>query len=369
MDWPNERYVRVYTRDTTTWKLLSWQARTVLLMLFRKADRSGVLEVGDDGVEGLAAVIELPMEVAGAGISELVKRGTVERRSDSFVLPKFIEAQEAKTGDATRQRESRERRRAEALRDSQQQGAFRNRMATIKGESLPSGSIYVLADGAHERFKIGFTANSVSNRVRQIETASGLKLDLLTFFDGSAEEERAIHKQFAKLREEGEWFRAHSDLTDWINSVTACHAPSHGDQVGHAGSHAVTPSLTEPSRTKPNRTEKSSDSAAPRAPSGPHQVVFAAWNERFLSATNGPATWSPRLHADLKQLLEKHDETELVRRINIAFTSPPPWPPGTWDFATFVQHIDKVAQPSLAIRGGRAEPLPPTSYPQGKVTL
>lgn len=113
LDWANERYVRVYTRDTTTWKLVDWRARTVLLHLFRKVDRSGVLDVGEDGVAGLAAVLELPLEeIVEPGIAQLVKRGTVERTADAYILPNFLDAQETPASDAQRQRVQREKRRA-----------------------------------------------------------------------------------------------------------------------------------------------------------------------------------------------------------------------------------------------------------------
>jgi len=119
MDWPNERYVRVYTRDTTTWKLLDWRGRIVLSLLFRKVDRAGVLDVGHDGVLGLAAVLELPIEIAEAGIAQLTTaRGgmpTVVDTGTAYVLPNFIEAQEAPQSDPQRKRESRARRRDVAL--------------------------------------------------------------------------------------------------------------------------------------------------------------------------------------------------------------------------------------------------------------
>lgn len=120
MDWSNERYVRVYTRDTTTWKLLDWRARTVLLHLFRKVDRAGVLDVGADGVLGLAAVLELPFDIVEPGIAYLAaSRGggvpTVIATGSAYVLPRFLEAQEAPQSDAQRQRESRSRRRDLAL--------------------------------------------------------------------------------------------------------------------------------------------------------------------------------------------------------------------------------------------------------------
>lgn len=117
MDWPNERYVRVYTRDTTTWKLLDWRARTVLLHMFRKVDRAGVLEVGEDGVLGLAAMIELPIEIVEPGLKQLLssRSPTVIEADGSYVIPHFIEAQECAQTDRQRAKESRSRRRETAL--------------------------------------------------------------------------------------------------------------------------------------------------------------------------------------------------------------------------------------------------------------
>jgi hypothetical protein len=115
MDWSNERYVRLYTRDTTSWKLFSWEARFVLMSLLRKVDRSGVLDVGNDGIEGLAALIEVPLEIAAVGVPQLLKRETLVQRDTLFVMPNFLPAQEAKQSDAMRKREERERRRHAAL--------------------------------------------------------------------------------------------------------------------------------------------------------------------------------------------------------------------------------------------------------------
>lgn len=120
MDWSNERYVRVYTRDTTTWKLLDWRGRVVLSLLIRKVDRAGVLDVGHDGVLGLAAVLELPIDIVEPGIGQLViARGgaqpTVVDTGTAYVLPNFLEAQEAPSSDPQRKRESRARHRDRAL--------------------------------------------------------------------------------------------------------------------------------------------------------------------------------------------------------------------------------------------------------------
>lgn len=138
MDWSNERYVRVYTRDTTTWKLMDWRGRCVLQLLMRKVDRAGVLDVGHDGVLGLAAVLELPLELVEAGIAQLTtSRGglpTVVDTGTAYVLPNFIEAQEAPSSDPQRKRESRARRRDRSL------AASRNLLLTDSArQDEPSG--------------------------------------------------------------------------------------------------------------------------------------------------------------------------------------------------------------------------------------
>jgi hypothetical protein len=116
MDWSNERYVRVYTRDTTSWLVLTWEARALLLMMIRKADRSGVIDVGEDGTDGLAVVVGMPPEVVETAVAQLLKRGTVTQTEVSYILPNFLEAQEAKATDRQRQKELRERRRVDVTR-------------------------------------------------------------------------------------------------------------------------------------------------------------------------------------------------------------------------------------------------------------
>ena len=122
MDYANERWVRLYTRDTTTWKLLTWEARALLAFLLRKVDRSGVLEVGDEGVEGLTAHVEMPLEVVERVLPELLKRGVLVdgeyRGRRAFIFPNFKPAQETPASDKQRAAESRANRRSETLNTS-----------------------------------------------------------------------------------------------------------------------------------------------------------------------------------------------------------------------------------------------------------
>lgn len=112
MNWEDEFWIKLYNRDTATWKLLDWRSRVVLMLMLRKCDRAGVIEVGDNGLPGLAAIVEVPFEVVESGMADLYRTKTVVATSTSYVIPKFMEAQETRQSDKVRKRESRERHRA-----------------------------------------------------------------------------------------------------------------------------------------------------------------------------------------------------------------------------------------------------------------
>ena len=119
MDWENERYVRVYTRDTIDWVALGWEAQSLFLQLVRKVDRSGIIELGRHGVRGVAGLVGMPTDVVERSIAILTEDGCVEMSGGRLLIPNFMEAQEAKQSDRQRQRESRDKRRAEAMKLSQ----------------------------------------------------------------------------------------------------------------------------------------------------------------------------------------------------------------------------------------------------------
>jgi hypothetical protein len=111
VDFANERYIRVYTRNTTTLKLLGFDGRAVLWHILREMDRSGVLDLG-----GLApweaAMLHsgCSEEVARAGIDACLKRECLVHDGDRLVAPRYIEANETPQSDKQRAKESRERR-------------------------------------------------------------------------------------------------------------------------------------------------------------------------------------------------------------------------------------------------------------------
>lgn len=120
MDWENERYVRLYTRDTVEWEMLPWQSRALWPLLLRKVDRIGYLPLGRHGCRGLAALVKLPPEVVEPGLEGLLEDGCVVKLEDKaggeiLFVPNFVPAQEARQSDKARKAKQRELERAKAL--------------------------------------------------------------------------------------------------------------------------------------------------------------------------------------------------------------------------------------------------------------
>jgi hypothetical protein len=126
MRWEDELYVRVYTSDSPTWKLWSWETRVLLLLLLRKVDRAGLLELGDhDPIEAIAATVELPIELRGTAL----------------VIPNYIEAQTASKTDAQRKREGRMRARALVRASEISRSSSDSNPTESENGTTPSGSV------------------------------------------------------------------------------------------------------------------------------------------------------------------------------------------------------------------------------------
>ncbi len=114
MDWSEERYARIYTRDTADLLAFGWEGRLVWYELVRKVDRAGVLDHGGD-IDVVAELLRVPVEIFNVGIARIAKRGSARLNETAIIIPNYIEAQEAEQSDRQRQRESRARRRDRAL--------------------------------------------------------------------------------------------------------------------------------------------------------------------------------------------------------------------------------------------------------------
>jgi hypothetical protein len=111
MNFEDESYIRLYTRDTPTWLRLGFEGQAVLGLLLRKVDRAGVLDGVDDPVADVALVLGAPLPFVETAMARLLLLGTVAHRGGRLVLPRFVEAQSATKSDKTRARDSRARRR------------------------------------------------------------------------------------------------------------------------------------------------------------------------------------------------------------------------------------------------------------------
>jgi hypothetical protein len=109
MRWEDERYVRIYTRDTPDWLAMQWQGRAVFYELSRKVDRAGFVPTGKSGNRGLAGCLHMPVDVVEVGIEELLTDGCVVRVDGGLLIRNFLEAQETRQSDAARKRSQRER--------------------------------------------------------------------------------------------------------------------------------------------------------------------------------------------------------------------------------------------------------------------
>jgi hypothetical protein len=111
LNFEDEHYVRVYTRDTKTWLRWGWEGQTVFMFVMRKLDKSGVLDDIEEPVADVALMTGLPREVVAVGLPRILESGALEQHGKALVAPKYIDAQSAKRSDKQRAKESRERRR------------------------------------------------------------------------------------------------------------------------------------------------------------------------------------------------------------------------------------------------------------------
>jgi hypothetical protein len=142
----------LYTRDTPQWLLAPWEGRAVLPLVVRKVDRAGLIDLGDDGMEALAALTMLPLEVVEVGMAYWLKKRTFELVDGRLVMPNFLEAQEAAASDRKRATEHRERARDKARATTSvtfRDGSSRAREG-VAAEGDPDAESAASANGASE---------------------------------------------------------------------------------------------------------------------------------------------------------------------------------------------------------------------------
>lgn len=124
MDWANERYVRIYTRDTAFLIAIGHTARGLLWDIMRKADRAGVIQLDGMAPEKVvAAVTGYPIDVVEECLPLLTNGdgAPVMVTTNAIVVRNYIEANETASTNAQRCRAKRERARAFSQLDSEAQ--------------------------------------------------------------------------------------------------------------------------------------------------------------------------------------------------------------------------------------------------------
>jgi hypothetical protein len=79
--------------------------------------------------------------------------------------------------------------------------------------------IYYIACTATERLKIGYTRGEPEVRLKQLQTGSAAPLRLIACHQGTPDDERSLHEEFAEERVRGEWFQASERLLQRVSLI------------------------------------------------------------------------------------------------------------------------------------------------------
>jgi len=113
MDWGDEKFIRVYCRDTENFSGWGWEAQALIFPIMRRLDESGEIDLcGKDPTEKLKELFpKFPVEFLKTGLEELLRTETFCVRDGSIFMPKFAEAQQASITPRQRKRAERARKR------------------------------------------------------------------------------------------------------------------------------------------------------------------------------------------------------------------------------------------------------------------
>lgn len=111
MNYDDEHWIKVYTRDTAGWLASSWQARGLALEIARKLPKkTGELSLGRRGLEALAGLLRAPWSEIEPYVRELIDDGRLEYDAEKQLIrdPGHVVRQSAVTSPAERKRRQRE---------------------------------------------------------------------------------------------------------------------------------------------------------------------------------------------------------------------------------------------------------------------
>jgi hypothetical protein len=108
VNFEDEHYVRIYTRDTKTWLRWGWEGQAVFALTARKLDALGRLSV-DDPVADVALLTGMPEDVVRVGLKRVLASGALVAHEGYLECPNWIDGQTATKSDSARCREYRAR--------------------------------------------------------------------------------------------------------------------------------------------------------------------------------------------------------------------------------------------------------------------
>lgn len=114
MNYEDENWIKVYTRDTAGWLALEWQARGLMLEIARKLPKhTGELSLGRRGLEALGALIRAPWAEIEPYVHMLLEEGCLEYDQDRQLIrdPQHVDRQRAVSSGARRTEAWRDRKR------------------------------------------------------------------------------------------------------------------------------------------------------------------------------------------------------------------------------------------------------------------
>lgn len=153
MKWGAERWVKLYTKDTATWRRWRWEGQCVFMQLLRKVDYDGRVDL--DGMEPWEVVSVLsdgmPEDVCRRGLDALVRTKTLVVTDAHIELQNFREAQDAKATGAERQRRHRERKKSQEVTEHELDKAdVTNGDAALRGVTQRHPELRAVTGGNHK---------------------------------------------------------------------------------------------------------------------------------------------------------------------------------------------------------------------------
>lgn len=76
--------------------------------------------------------------------------------------------------------------------------------------------IYLVVCRSNSTCKIGYSIKP-DKRVVALQTSNAFELELVTFIDGSVDDERKLHEKFKEFRLSGEWFLYSREIKEFFN--------------------------------------------------------------------------------------------------------------------------------------------------------